>query len=142
MKVDECISRFVAASTSVFDEGDAFFAMSVLCAGNHFYYEVLSFGRVFQKTCDEVKFGFKPTKVAPIFFGVDVVFLKFGKSRGWIGYGIAVERDEIWANTISFFVGVSKKRPVNVFVKVFAEFYEVFSGQASAGVDVEFASFG
>ena len=142
MKVDECISRFPTTAATVFDKGDTLFAMPVMCFEKRLDQEFLSFGRVFQKTCDEVEFGFKPTKVAPIFFGVDVVFLKFGKSRGWIGYGIAVERDGIRANTISFFVGVCKKRPVNVFVKVFAEFYEVFSGQASAGVDVEFTGFG
>ena len=142
VKVDESLSRFPSAAGTVFDKGDTSFAMSVMCFEKRLDQEFLSFGRVFQKADDEVEFGFKPTKVAPVFFGVDVVFFKFGKSRGWIGYGIAIERDGIRANTISFFIGVCKKRPVNVFVKIFAEFYEVFGGQASAWMDVEFTSFG
>ena len=141
MKVDESLSRFPTAAATVFDKGDTFFAMPVMCFEKRLDQEFLSFGRMPQKAADEVEFGFKPAKVAPIFFGVDVVFFKFGKSHGWIGDGIAIECDGIRANAISFFVGVGKERPVNVFVKVFAEFYEVFGGQASAGMDMEFASF-
>ena len=128
MKVDECLSRFSTAAATVFDKSDTFFAMPVMCFEKRLDQKFLSFGRVSQKTADEVEFGFKSAKVASVFFGVDVVFFKFGKSRGWIGYGIAIERDGIRANTISFFIGVCKKRPVNVFVQVFTEFYEVFSG--------------
>lgn len=142
MKVDESLPRFPTAAGTVFDKGDTFFAMSVMCFEKRLDQEFLSFGWVSQKADDEVEFGFKPTKVASVFFCVDVVFFKFGKSRGWIGYGIAVERDGVRASTISCFVGVCKRRPVNVFIKVFAEFYEVFGSQASARVDVEFASFG
>ena len=77
--------------------------MSVMCSEKRLVQKFPSFGRVSQKADDEVEFGFKPTKVAPVFFGVDVVFFKVGKSRGWIGYGLAVERDGIWTNTISRF---------------------------------------
>ena len=95
------IPRFPIAAGTVFDKGDTFFAMSVMCSEKRLVQKFPSFGRVSQKADDEVEFGFKPAKVAPVFFGVDVVFFKFGKSRSWIGYGLAVERDGVRTNAIS-----------------------------------------
>ena len=59
--------------------------MPFMCFEKRLNQEFPPFGWVSQKADDEVEFGFEPTEVAPVFFGVDVVFFKFGKSRGWIG---------------------------------------------------------
>ena len=95
-----------------------------------------------QEADDEVEFGLESPEVAPVFLRVDVVFPQFIQPRAWVGRGIAKERDGIRARAISSFVRVCKKPPVDVFAKIFAERDEVFGGQASTGVNVEFAGSG
>ena len=95
-----------------------------------------------QEADDEVEFGLEPPKVAPVFLRVDVVFPKFVQSRARVRQGIAKERDGIRARAISAFISICKNPPVHFFVKILAEREDIFRGQASSGVNVQFACFG
>ena len=142
VKVDECFARFITATTAVFDKGDALFFVPVNCAPKGVFQEFPSFWWMSQEADDEVEFGLEPPKVAPVFLRVDVVFPKFVQSRARVRQGIAKERDGIRARAISAFISICKNPPVHFFVKILAEREDIFRGQASSGVNVQFACFG
>ena len=142
VKTEECFARFITAATAVFDEGHALFAMPVNDELEGVFQNFQSFWGVSQEADDEVEFGLESPEVAPIFLRVDVVCPQFIQSRARVGQGIAKERDGIRTNAISAFISVCKKPPVNFSVKIPAEREEIFRGQTSAGMNVEFAGFG
>ena len=142
VKTEKCTARFIAATTAVFDEAHAFFSVPIYGALKRVFYEFFSFWGMPQEADEQVEFGLEPPEIAPVFLRVDVVFPQVIQSRARVGQGIAKERDGIRANAISAFISVCKKPPVDLSIKIPAEREEVFRGQTSAGVNVEFAGFG
>jgi len=63
------------------------------------------------------------------------------KTQVWVGEGVLVEGNGIWAGVVGLFVGVGEEGPIDILVDVATEVEEVLGGEAAAGVNVEFAGF-